>query len=179
MSFVVVPIVTFDVPTRSEELTLRRHNRFVKEALRETMLEHHRKHTRKHFQRGNSYRYAMQPRSRKYRERKQRKFGHQIDMLYSGRSRDTIAGTPVKVQIGGAAEGGRKRIRVQYRLRFPFAGGSGASRTDNRVIKQMVDELARWSEDEVRWAINDFHRRYWDKVRQFKAGRRRIRMPKR
>ena len=51
------PLVEFDVPTRAEDLTRRDHNKYVKEALRETLEEFRLKWWRKRFQMHARHRY--------------------------------------------------------------------------------------------------------------------------
>ncbi len=173
-----VPVLEFDVPTRAEDLTRRDHNRYVKEAARDVLATYHKKFTRRKFQADASRRYGYAPRSAKYNRRKQRLKGHRIPMLYSGRSRDTIAGSPPKIRIGGAAEGGKKGITASLFLRFPFAGGTGQG-ANNRVIRQLIRELGRWADDEVRWAVPYFRDRYMEKVNNHRSRRKRLRMPRR
>lgn len=177
---IIVPLVSFDIPARAEDMTVRLHNRYVKEAIRETMAAYHKKYTRKRFQLGSSKRYGYAPRSRKYVDRKKKKKGHTIPMLYSGKSRDAIAGSPPKLRVGGSAEGGKKLPTCTLFYRLPFSGGTGESwgKDSNRVVRQIIDELSRWAPDEVPWACNEFLRRYMEKVNKWRGRRKRVRKPK-
>lgn len=102
-------------------MSVRLHNRIVKEALRETLLGHQKKHTHRHFERRNKRLYAHAPRSKRYQERKRRKYGHNTDMVFTGATRQEMAGKEHKVTIGGTAEAKKKGITASYRMRFPFA----------------------------------------------------------
>lgn len=176
---IIVPVVSFDIPTRAEDMTVRLHNRYVKAAIRETMAEYHRKFTRKRFQLGASKRYDYRPRTRKYIDRKRKRHGHTIPMLFSGRTRKAIADAPAKLRIGGSAEGGKKLPTCTLFYRLPFSGGTGESRGkgSNRVVRQIIDELSRWAPDEVPWACEEFARRYMEKVSKWRGRRKRIRKP--
>lgn len=188
------PVVQFTPPARPADMTQGRiHNRLVKEALRETMELHHSKHTRRHFQKGAKHLYAYAPRTRKYLASKRRKYGHTIDMLASGDTRRAMADKPVKVSIGGAAEGGKKGITATFKLKFPFAGkvqenvrkrikGRGSKgyvppRRRN-ILPQLKKEMERWAGDEVGWAIQEFQKRYMEKVNAWRGRRQRVRKPK-
>lgn len=137
----------------------RGHNRLAKDAVRATLADHWQKTTRKHFQYGAKARYSYFTRSRKYRRRKQRTKGHDIDLLFSGatRARMCNGGTPY-ISIGGAAEGGKKGLTGKYRLSFPFGGGAEKGkprRISRRILNQLKIEVARWSSDEIA-ASRDF-----------------------
>lgn len=176
-----VPAVEFDVPSRAEDLTKRDHNRYVKQAVRETMEEYHRKFTRRKFQLDAKWRYGYASRSRKYNARKQRIKGHQIPMLWSGDSRKKISGGVANIRVGGSAEGGKKSITAILFYRLPFKGGTGdqKGRTSNSVVRQLIGELSRWATDEVSWAAKYFLERYMEKVNNHRSRRKRLRMPKR
>lgn len=168
------PIVSMDVPTRPADLSQRLHNRFVKEAVAETLEEHHRRHTRKHFQYGNNARYGHYRRSSRYLRRKERLHGHRIDLVYSGQSRREVSSAAIKVRIGGAAEGGKKGITGSFRLRFPFAGRDDGKNRTVALLGRMNKELSRWSDDEAEWARQEVSRRYWAKVEAYRGSRKRI-----
>lgn len=177
---IVVPIVSFEIPARAEDMTVRLHNQYVKHSLRETMAEYHRRFTRKRFQLGASKRYGYAPRSKRYIKRKLKRKGHQIPMLYSGKTRKEIADTPPKLRVGGAAEGGKKLPTCTLFYRLPFSGGTGKGwgADSNRIVKQIIKELSRWAPDEVPWACDEFLRRYMEKVNKWRGRRKRVRKPK-
>lgn len=194
------PVAQFTPPSRPEEMATRHHNKIVKDALRETLAEHHRLHTRLHFQKGGRHRYGYAPRSQKYLKRKQREKGHTIDMLYSGATRAEMT-RPPRIQMSGAAEGGKKGIGGGYKLRFPFnkqlqanfeqrvkmaqrKGRSGASArvaamqaARKNVVPQLRKEMERWAGDEVTWAARDFQARYLRMLNAFQGRRKRRRLP--
>jgi len=179
-SLIPMPVVEFTPPARPEDMTVRLHNQFAKQALRETLAEHWRKHTRRHFQFGARQRYGYFTRSPGYRRRKLKVKGHDIDLVYSGKSRAVISGQSPQIRTSGAAEGGKKNLGGYYKLRFPFTGGSGRQRRrgSNDTVARMVRELERWAGDEVAWARAEFLRRYMEKVNNWRGRRRRRRMPK-
>ena len=179
-SMIPVPVVEFTPPSRPADLTVRLHNQYAKQAIREVMTLHWSKHTRSHFQLHARHKYGYFPRSVGYRKRKQRLKGHDIDLVFSGRSRELISGQQPTVHVGGAAEGGKKGLTGYYKLRFPFSGGSGRSkrRGSNDVVARMVKELERWAGDEVTWARQEFLRRYLEKVNNHRGRRQRRRMPR-
>ena len=100
-------------------------------------------------------------------------------MLWSGDTRDKTSNTAPKIRVGGSAEGGKKQITATAFYRLPFAGGTGRSRGGNQVVQQIIKELSRWAEDEVRWAAQRFKELYVEKVNNHRSRRKRLRMPKR
>ena len=170
-----VPVIEFDVPQRAKELTIRAHNKYVKEALRETLEAFHKTKWRSRFQMHAQHKYGYAMRSRKYMERKRRLKGHSIPMLYSGDTRKQTSSTTPKLRLGGSAEGGKKGVSATLFYKLPFKGGSGRSLGGNRVAAQLVKELSRWSEDEVRWAAEFFRNAYQAKLAAHKSSRKRIR----
>ena len=175
------PIVEIEVPSLSEDMTVRNHNAFAKEALRETMLRHHKQNIRKHFTTRNRSRYGHMPRFAKYNRWKRRKFGHEVDLVKTGASRDQMVAMTPTVQIGGAASGGKKGLTGQYKLRFAWKGGTGQERRVRSGVttQVMLSEVSRFSDDEAREAAEHFHKAYWQKVAQWRGSRKRVRMPRR
>jgi hypothetical protein len=184
----ITPILEFKLPTMPDDMQARDHNRYVKKAVRETLLEHWRQHTRRHFQIGASSRYGYAQRSPRYNAEKKRQFGHTIPMLRTGKTRDKMAGSTPQLRIGGAAEGGKKGITGSYRLKFPFDAALQQNyrrrlgRRNNRpaaprrnVMPQLRREMEAWAADEIRLAARGFAQRYWQSVRNHRGGQRRYR----
>lgn len=175
------PIVWIEVPSLAEDMTKRNHNRFAKDALRDAMLQHFRRHIRKHFATRNRARYGHMPRAAKYQAYKRRRYGSAVDLVKTGASRDQIVRTVPQVRIGGAAAGGRKGLSGSYRLRFAWKGGAGRERPRRGGVTAavMLAELARWADDEAREAQQRFHEGYWRRVTNWRGSRKRIRPPRR
>lgn len=169
-------IVIFETTERFIDIAQRKHNAYAKESLRDTLVAHWRKDQRKHFQAGNNYRYQHAPRSRAYLKRKLRRFGHQIDFLWSGRSRQQMTTQYRGPRIGGAAEGGKQGLSGQLLMRFPFKGGTGRSRGANAdVLARMQSEMSRWSDDEAQAATQNYARGYMARVNAWRGGLKRKR----
>jgi hypothetical protein len=191
-SLIPRPIVEFTPPSRPEDLSTRLHNKYAKEALRETLDLHWSKNTRKHFQLGARQRYGYAPRSVRYNLFKKRWKGHTIEMLLTGRSRQQMSSKRPQIRVGGAAEGGKKGLSGYYFLRFPFSGDAQfAMRKRARRIKraqwvgkrqnklpQLRKEMERWAGDEVQQAKEEFANRYMAKVNAYRGRRQRKRMPR-
>lgn len=188
----ISPILEFTLPTRAREMALRDHNRYVKMGVRETLLVHWAKNTRRHFQIGASSRYGYAQRSARYNAAKKRQFGHAIPMLRTGKTRDAMAGQTPSVRVGGAAEGGKKGITGSYRLRFPFDASAQASykkrlkRAGNNravaaaiarrnVMPQLRREVEAWAQDEIRAAGTSFGQRYLQSVKTHKGAQKKYR----
>lgn len=191
-SLIPRPIVEFTPPSRPEDLSLRLHNKFAKEALREALDLHWQKTTRKHFQVGARQRYGYASRSKRYNLFKLRWKGHSIEMLLTGRTRAAMSDHRPAVRVGGAAEGGKKGLSAYYVLRFPFSGEAqkAVARRARQLkrhkvvgartsrLPQMRREMERWAGEEVGQAKEEFIRRYMAKVNAYRGRRQRKRMPK-
>ena len=189
-SMIPLPVVEFTPPAMPHDLSQRLHNQFAKQALRETLSEHWRRHTRLHFQKFAASRYGYARRSRKYRKHKQKTKGHDIDMLFSGDTRREMTSKEPKITTGGAASGGKKGLTGNYKLRFPFSKKLQVNyekrlkrsrqkgytiRPKHNVVPQLRREMEAWAGDEVTWARQYFLERYMEKLNRFRGRRQRKR----
>ena len=160
----VRPIIQIDVPNRPEDMARRLHNRFVKDAIRETLQDHHRLHTKKHFAERNRYRYAHAARQRRYITYKRRRWGNTVDLVKTGRS---SAKFPTK-RFKSASAAPPRAVRRACKAATDCASPGGAEpapapKRQTPSARQMTLELARWEDSENRWAAEQFSRRYWEK----------------
>src|SRR5687768_16788977 len=95
-------IWVIDVPERPADLAKRWHNKYAKEALRETIEKWHghQQGFAKHFRRDARYRYNHAPRSEKYKRYKQRRYHSTVDLIKTGRTKRRMLST-YKVTVGG------------------------------------------------------------------------------
>lgn len=178
-----------DVPTRPDDLAKRWHNKFAKDALRETLERWHKSPQgfKKHYRRDARQRYNHFPRSDKYKRFKARKYHSTIDHIKTGRSKHNMEHGG-KVTISGTAEG--KNLSATLTLRFPFKGGTGRARQNRRnnrfsvlkptqqmvSIQKMIIELKRMDSEDPPLLARWFFEAYMKKVRDFRSNRKRIRV---
>lgn len=192
-SMIPLPVVEFTPPAMPEDLAQRYHNQFAKQALRETLAEHWRRHTRTHFQKYAGLRYNYRRRGVRYNEFKRRRFGEAIDMVFTGDTRREMTGKRPKITVGGAAVGGQKSLDGRYKLRFAFAKRvqtNYAKRVErskkkgytiqpkHNILPQLRREIEAWAGDEVTWARQYFLDRYMEKLNRFRGRRKRVRKPR-
>jgi hypothetical protein len=168
-----------DVPERSADLARRWHNKYAKEALRETIEKWHghERGFKKHYRRDARQRYRHWPRTPRYLKYKQRKFKSTVDQVLTGRSRRKMT-SEWRIRLGGSAEG--KNLSGTLILRFPFKGGTGRFRHANThqavTIDRLIIELQRFDEEDPGLLANWFLEAYMKKVNAHRAGRKRIRV---
>ena len=152
--------ITIDVPASIEDLAHGGSERLMNESIVEAVTNHQRKHLRRHFEPGNRSRYAHRDRSPAWNARKRRQYGHQIDNVFSGETRDHVLRQPVRVQLRRGSGG----VQADVSIRLPFRTPPGA-RID------VAAGLSRWAYDESREAAADVLRIYHQK-RTARRGRR-------
>lgn len=137
------------------EKSKRAHNRIVKECVREVLTTHWRKRIPIHFTRPAHQKYGYAERNKRYRIRKQKKYGTSIDLVRTGRTRHAMT-TQYRITVGGQASSGGVTGKLQ--LRFPFAGGTRRFKKPGSrqaiTIEQMAREIETITPDEIR-EIND------------------------
>ena len=193
-----------DVPMRQEDMAKRYHNKYAKEALRETLDHWHGapQGFRKHFQRDARERYHHFPRSEKYKRAKARgikvegkRYYSTVDLIKTGRTKELMLHNK-RITVSGTADG--KNLRGTIILRFPFKGGTGRFRNPSvpknlvQLIKQdqlrekvihqaltiqkMRIELERFDEEDPKLLARWFLERYMKKVAAHRGGRKRVRI---
>jgi hypothetical protein len=105
----------------------RTHNRFVRTALEDNAGFHHKNVMREHFRPEAKDRYGHAPRSDKYRKWKTRRWGADVDLFKTGRTKNAILGT-AKVLTSGSASS--ETLRTRLLMRLPFGGGTGEQMDD-------------------------------------------------
>lgn len=144
---------------RDPRLMLRDHARFLREALREAVDEHHRRHIPWHFQPFAASKYGYKPRSRRYAALKA-KLGLTQPLVFTGRTRDTVTR---ERQITATQQ------RATLILRLPLAGGTGRFRLRRgqttlsraqRTVLQIIHELKAITPDERRHLAHTLRDRY-------------------
>ena len=183
------PVWYMDVPTRAADLSRRLHNKFAKEAIRETIEDYHDRKSgfAKHWRRDARQRYNHKPRNPKYQAIKAKKYRSTIDIKKTGLTEQKML-SEWKVTSGGNA--GDKTLNVTLIVRFPFKGGTGSFRTNKkrsaqrqrqaeqnwRWIEQMKIELQRFDDKDPVELAAEFGKRYWAKVEAHRGSRKRIRI---
>lgn len=102
-----------NVPTRPEKLAGvrggRLHNRYAKEAMRETLQEHHKQNIPKHFKQSARDTYKYAPRAPAYKRYKLRRYKSARDLVLTGATEKawTTGQGYQALRVGGSAEGDR------------------------------------------------------------------------
>lgn len=194
-----------DVPERPADLAKRYHNKYAKDALRDTLAWWH-KHAdgfRDHFERDNREKFRHFPRTEKYKRAKARgvlvegkRYYSTVDLVKTGRTKEKML-KEAKITASGTAEG--KTLTGNIILRFPFRGGTGRFRRLHRVpqnlnqlirqnkvrdeimhqavtIQKMRIELERFDEGDPRLLAERFLREYMQRVEAHRGGRKKIKI---
>lgn len=145
-------------PFSSSTRVRRLHNKVSKEAGKDVMLEHWRETMPKHFRATNRQRYKHVPRDSSYKVKKLRRYKSRTDLVKTGETKARMTMVRPKIQIGGSALGD-KGMRVRGTISMPNrirmkSGQRGVS------VKQMITEIALWSDDEISRTATRFAQRY-------------------
>ena len=186
-SFLPRMVIQIDYPQIADDMTFRDHNKFTKESLKEAVVEKSRRDWPKHFRTGNKSRYNHKPRSRIYLKRKRRETGQQVDLVYSGRSRNQMKNV-YQVRASGTAMAGNVSAQISHRWPFAqrpsrlfVAARGGRRRAVKRnpqsaeTVAQITMELSTWAADEVEPAKKDFEDRYAQRLATKRSTRKRVR----
>lgn len=125
--------------------TARGHNEAMREVNREVLVKQWVTNLPKHFKGGASERYGYRRRSAKYVERKRKKYGHSIPLVWTGGTRDAVL---ANVKITATRNGGRLKTRG----RMPMSA-------------EMRGEIERITPDEIRELTDFAGRIYLQKAR--------------
>ena len=155
----------------------RLHNRFVKEIMRELLMEHWQKRIPIHFTRPAHNRYGYAQRNLKYMKAKARRFHSTTDLVRSGKSKDYMTHY-ARIRVGGTAAAGD--VTGTLELRFPFPGGTGRTRRGNVrtgvMPAQMVKEVAKVVADERAEISSALGKKYVDRVNNDTSPRQQIKI---
>lgn len=121
---------------KADLFTARGHNEAMREVNREVLERHRDRNLPRHFQGGATSRYGYRQRTARYTQRKRRKYGHSIPLVYTGGTRDAIR---QNTKITATRNGGR----LKSRGRFPM---KEAMRSEIEIItRDERDELAAFA----------------------------------
>lgn len=143
---------------RDPRLHTRDHATFLRESLRETAIEHHRRHIPWHFEQFAAAKYGYKPRTRGYLSIK-RKLGLSLPLVFTGRSRASatsqreVTATQNRVTLklrldirGRDAAGNQVVISGSGRFRMK-PGQMSLSRAQMQILAR-IEELRAVSADE-------------------------------
>lgn len=173
-------VAELDIPTRPEDLAVRYHNQYAKEALRDAVERwwQHDKGFKSRFTREAKTRFHHFERREKYKRRKARIYHSTLDLVATGNSREEML-TRAKIQIGGTAEKGT--LSVTFSTRFAFRGGTGRFQKQSRQA-MTIEKMKREVEDcdgqdaelVAKWTLEG----YMQRLNAHRTSRKRIRLPK-
>jgi hypothetical protein len=170
-----------DIPLRADDVAKRHHNRFVKEAINEVLIAHHRFRLPGHFERSAHGKYGYRQRSEKYIREKARRYHSVVDLVKSGKSKNRMMHEQ-RIVIGGSAEGGKKPIDGKLIVSFDFQGGGGRRYRKRAspqavLIETMHKEIQAITDDERGQIAHQFREAYLQRLRNFRSSRLRVRTP--
>lgn len=160
------------------EVPKRAHGRAAKSALRATLVDHHRRRIPEHFKTSARSKYRHKPRSKGWKARKLAVHKSRTDLVASGRTKDKFLSQFI-LRVGGSATGGRNKGRLEGKLimRFPFPVRFQAEKGVS--VKDMAEEISRWTIAEQRQASQLYARQYaadlQEEIRKSPRRRRRAR----
>jgi hypothetical protein len=175
-------VCELDIPTRPEDLAIRYHNKYAKEALFDAVVKWHGSEDgfKTRFKREAKQRFHHFERSEKYKRYKARRYHSTVDLIKTGASKQQML-SQAKIQIGGTGEKGNLTVTVS--MRFAFKGGAGRFRKQGTnqevVVAKMLLELqdcdGKDAELIARWTLDGYMKR----LNAHRSARKRIRLPKR
>jgi len=107
---------------RTEFVTARTHSRIMRDALRELMVDHVEHRLPGHFVPGADRKYHYRIRTRKYLDRKRRLKGHNIPLVFTGRTRRDLIASKHRITAT------QHRSRLYFKNHFPL-------RNDQRTMR--------------------------------------------
>jgi len=121
------------------------------------MLLHWKNRIPNHFKQTNRNKYDHAERTEYTKALKRQRHGSITDLVKTGATRDHMTSFRPKIRIGGAAvnKEGTGLLSLTMELRFPFPVRFDTSERGVNMI-QMASEIARWTDDEIKDAANDF-----------------------
>lgn len=157
----MIPNISFTIsmpaPLGDAAGLMRLHRKAARDALRGEMEYHHQKRFPRHYDAGAASRYNHKPRDPKYLAMKKKRFRGSRDHIKTNKSRRAMLAN-AKLRIGGNATG-EFGLLGKIILQFPFPASFDNS--PNKVtLKQMADELARFTPDERDDVAAGFGQRY-------------------
>lgn len=163
----------------------RTHNRITKQATREELVEHHQRRIPGHFTRAAHGRYGYKPRQPRYIFLKAKRFGNQLDLVQTGKSKARIKGHG-DVSVGGSGDAVRGKLHMRFDFDARVAEQQTRARKNRRyqpfrqrkqpnvTIADMKSEVARMTPGEVHEIALGTRRRYVHLVRTTAGARQQI-----
>lgn len=145
---------------RDPRLRVRDHQRLLRQAIRETLEEHHARHIPWHFEPFAHSKYGYHTRNPQYVARKVRMGLGNVDNVASGATRATVMN---QYEITATSKGGRLIMRLPFRggtgrLRLWF-GQTELSEQQQQVIRR-IEEIRAIAPDESRYNAEFLNQRY-------------------
>ena len=136
------------------------HSKAVKTAMRETLIDHHRKRMRGHFRQTNRNKYRHYERTTVTKRTKRRRYHSITDLVASGRTRDKMVRAYDRLRVGGSAEGGAVTGTMSFKFPFPVARSVSLRKIGSVTPQKMTEEISRWTAGEEKEAAEFFIRMY-------------------
>lgn len=155
------------------------HVKYLKESLKEVAYLHWKQRIKKHFDQSARTKYHYAKRANSTIAKKLKLTGQNIDLVFTGRSKQKML-SEHKITAGGGGRAGegdaRRAVVVKLMISFAFKGGSGRFRkAESRqatTVAQMRKEVATITSDEVKQIAAEAKRLYVQKVNATKKSQR-------
>ena len=157
MTPIISVAIVMPAPLGSVAGLMRLHRKAGRDALLGEMKFHHAKRFPRHYEAAAAARYHHKARDPKYLANKKRFYRGSRDHIKTNKSRRAMLAN-AKFIIGGNATG-QFGLRGRITMRFPFPASFDNS--SNKVnLRQMADELARFTHEEEQDVAAGFGQRY-------------------
>lgn len=136
---------------------VRLHDQVMRKAMRAVLYLHHERTLPKHFQPGADKKYGYQKRREKYLQIKMSQVRHNVDLVRKGKTRASMLNRVPPVQMSGK---GSHILTGKMRYRFPFPVSHDAKDPRYVTMAKMGKEIASWTIDEQKEAVEKFAEMY-------------------
>jgi len=133
------------------------HRKVMKDVLKTVLYEWHEQRLPDHFKPGAKQKYGYQERQEATQKIKLARYRHVTELVQSGKTARTMQTKMPKVTFQGT---GDRYLEGLMRYRFPFPTSRDAKEPRFVTIAKMGDEIASWTTQEMKWAINRFAELY-------------------
>lgn len=147
----------------------------AKLTLHEELVKHHQKRIPKHFLYSAKGIYGYKPRTAGTIRRKQRLYGTIIDLVKSGKTRESVKSAK-QITVGGHLAGGSAIVGT-LSMWFPYSIQADPTQPGAVKIQDMINEIATISPDEADEFVTGFEVRFIRKLQEYAGGRRSFKRP--
>jgi hypothetical protein len=136
---------------------VRLHDQIMRRVMRAVLYLHHQNTLPGHFEPGAATKYNYQKRTEATRRIKMSRFRHNVDLVEKGKTKRSMLNRVPPVQISGK---GSHILTGKMRYRFPFPVSADAKDSRHVTMAKMGKEIAAWTTEEQKAAVDKFAELY-------------------